>query len=60
MSFDRLLDSCRKLLQQGGADAVKIEGGRDVADDIELVATGISNGPYWAFASDRKGYWWLP
>ena len=42
LSFDRLLDSCRKLMQQGGADAVKIEGGRDVADDIEkLVATGI-------------------
>ena len=42
LSFDRLLDSCRKLLQQGGADAIKIEGGRDVADDIEkLVATGI-------------------
>ena len=42
LSFDRLLDSCRRLMQQGGADAVKIEGGRDVADDIEkLVATGI-------------------
>ena len=42
LSFDRLLDSCRKLMQIGGADAVKIEGGRDVADDIEkLVATGI-------------------
>ena len=27
LSFDRLLDSCRKLMQQGGADAVKIEGG---------------------------------
>ena len=27
---------------QNGADAVKIEGGKDVADDIEkLVATGI-------------------
>jgi 3-methyl-2-oxobutanoate hydroxymethyltransferase len=41
-SFDRLLDSARLLMQEGGADAVKIEGGRDVADDIEkLVATGV-------------------
>ena len=41
-SFDRLLDSARRLMQEGGADAVKIEGGRDVADDIEkLVATGV-------------------
>ena len=41
-SFDRLLESARRLVQEGGADAVKIEGGRDVADDIEkLVATGI-------------------
>ena len=42
LSFDRLLESARSLMQQGGADAVKIEGGRDVADDIEkLVLTGI-------------------
>ena len=42
LSFDRLLESARALMQQGGADAVKIEGGRDVADDIEkLVATGV-------------------
>ena len=41
-SFDRLLESARRLIQEGGADAVKIEGGRDVADDIEkLVATGV-------------------
>ena len=40
-SFDRLLESSRRLMQNG-ADAVKIEGGKDVADDIEkLVATGI-------------------
>ena len=40
-SFDRLLASSRRLMQSG-ADAVKIEGGKDVADDIEkLVATGI-------------------
>jgi 3-methyl-2-oxobutanoate hydroxymethyltransferase len=42
MSFDRLLESCRRLMQEGGADAVKLEGGRDLADDVEkLVATGI-------------------
>ena len=42
LSFDRLLDSVRRLMQVAGADAVKIEGGKDVADDIEkLVATGI-------------------
>jgi 3-methyl-2-oxobutanoate hydroxymethyltransferase len=42
LSFDRLLESSRRLMQDGGADAIKIEGGRDVADDIEkLVATGI-------------------
>lgn len=41
-SFDRLLESSRILMQEGGADAVKIEGGRDMADDIEkLVATGV-------------------
>ncbi|MEK9772552.1 MAG: 3-methyl-2-oxobutanoate hydroxymethyltransferase [Opitutae bacterium] len=41
-SFDRLLESARRLMQEGGADAVKIEGGRDVADDVEkLVATGV-------------------
>lgn len=41
-SFDRLLASACRLMQEGGADAVKIEGGRDIADDIEkLVATGI-------------------
>ena len=41
-SFDRLLESSRRLMQEGGADAVKIEGGRDVAEDVEkLVATGI-------------------
>ena len=42
LSFDRLLESCRRLMQEGGADAVKLEGGRDLADDVEkLVATGI-------------------
>ena len=42
MSFDRFLDSAKRLMQEGGADAVKVEGGRDLADDVEkLVATGI-------------------
>jgi 3-methyl-2-oxobutanoate hydroxymethyltransferase len=42
MSFDRFLDSAKRLMQEGGADAIKVEGGRDLADDIEkLVATGI-------------------
>ena len=42
LSFDRLLEACRRLMQEGGADGVKIEGGKDVADDIErLIATGI-------------------
>ena len=41
-SFDRLLESCCRLMQEGGADAVKVEGGKDLADDIEkLVATGV-------------------
>ena len=26
LSFDRLLESCRRLMQEGGADAVKLEG----------------------------------
>jgi len=42
LSFDRLLNACRRLMQEGDADAVKLEGGRDVADDVErLIATGI-------------------
>jgi len=42
MSFDRFLDSAKRLMQEGGADAIKVEGGRDLADDVEkLVATGI-------------------
>ena len=41
-SFDRLLVACRRLIQEGGADAVKLEGGRAVADEIErLVRAGI-------------------
>ena len=69
LSLDRLLESCRRLMQEGGADAVKLEGGRDIADDIErLVATGIpvlghvgllpqtvkAIGGYRKFANDRE------
>lgn len=68
-SFDRLLESARRLMQDGGADAVKIEGGKDIADDIEkLVATGVpvlghigllpqtvkAIGGYRKFGSDRQ------
>ena len=42
-SFDRLLDSCKKLIQEGGADAVKIEGGIEIADKIaKLTRAGIA------------------
>jgi 3-methyl-2-oxobutanoate hydroxymethyltransferase len=41
-SFDHLLTSCRRLMQEGGADAIKLEGGRKVSDGIErLVRAGI-------------------
>ena len=54
LSFDRLLDSARRLMQCG-ADAVKIEGGKDIADDIEkLVATGIPVMEHWTLASNCK------
>ncbi len=68
-SLDRLVSSCRRLMQDGGADAVKLEGGRDIADDVEkLVATGIpvlghvgllpqtvkSIGGYRKFANERQ------
>ncbi len=69
LSLDRLIEACRRLMQEGGADAVKLEGGRDIADDIErLVATGIpvlghvgllpqtvkAIGGYRKFANDRE------
>lgn len=39
---ETLLRSCRRLIQEGGAEAVKIEGGADLAPDIAvLVAAGI-------------------
>ena len=31
LSFDRVLDACRRIMQETGADAVKIEGGADLA-----------------------------
>ena len=41
-SFDRVLDDCARLMQECGAEAVKIEGGREVAPVISrLVETGI-------------------
>lgn len=42
---DRLLASCQRLLQQTGADAVKIEGGAELAPAIaRITAAGI---PVW-------------
>ncbi|EGL82245.1 3-methyl-2-oxobutanoate hydroxymethyltransferase [Caldalkalibacillus thermarum TA2.A1] len=41
-SFDRTLDACRRLLQEGGAQAVKLEGGQEIAGCIErLTAAGV-------------------
>lgn len=42
-SFDKVLDSCKRLVQEGGASAVKIEGGKKIADKVEkLVDAGIA------------------
>lgn len=42
-SFDKLLDYCKKLIQEGGADAIKIEGGKEISDKVEkLVNAGIA------------------
>lgn len=42
-SFDKLLDCCKKLIQEGGADAIKIEGGIEIADKIaKLTRAGIA------------------
>ena len=41
-SFDRTLEACRKLLQEGGAHAVKLEGGQEVAETIHrLTQAGV-------------------
>ena len=40
--FSKLLDACRRLMQEGGAEAVKIEGGAKLAPKVErLVDAGI-------------------
>ncbi len=40
--FSDLLKNCVRLIQQGGADAVKIEGGAEMAEKISrLVAAGV-------------------
>lgn len=40
--FDRLLEACCRLMQEAGAEAVKIEGDASLAPDIErLTAAGI-------------------
>ena len=42
-SFDKLLDTCKRLVQEGGADAIKIEGGAEIADKIaKLTRAGIA------------------
>jgi 3-methyl-2-oxobutanoate hydroxymethyltransferase len=44
-SHDRLLASCRRIMQETGADAVKIEGGAELAPAIaRITAAGI---PVW-------------
>lgn len=40
--FSALLNACRRLMQEAGAEAVKIEGGESMADTVRrLVAAGI-------------------
>lgn len=40
--FDRLLDTCMRLMQEGGVDAVKIEGTQLIAPQVaQLVEAGV-------------------
>jgi len=42
-SFDKVLQDCRRLVQEGGAEALKIEGGKAMADTVaKLVNAGIA------------------
>lgn len=36
-TFDRTLEACAKLIQEGGAHAVKLEGGHEMVPTIELL-----------------------
>lgn len=41
-SFDHTLEACRKLMQEGGAQAVKLEGGQEVAETVRrLTQAGV-------------------
>jgi len=41
-SWDSVLAACMRLMQEGGAEAVKIEGGKEMAPTLEkLIAAGI-------------------
>jgi 3-methyl-2-oxobutanoate hydroxymethyltransferase len=41
-SFDRTIDACKRLIQEGGAQAVKLEGGTEITDTISrLTRAGV-------------------
>lgn len=41
-SFDRTLDACRQLMQEGGTQAVKLEGGQEIEDTVRrLTSAGV-------------------